>query len=617
MTPRRPAALRRLLTATVAACALALLAGCGLPLGSGVQAGRPVGDNVAPRARIVVDPPSPGASQDVIARDFVRAGAAFEDVDANQQVVGLSFLAPDSVDRWRPTALTTTVYDARVPPTVERLPSDQLRLTVTAVATIDDRGHYRELAPGTKAQVVFTMEKVQGEWRIQLPDNGFGLWLNTDDFDRVFGAYQVNYVLANQRSLVPDVRWFPSGARLATTLARAQLGPVPSYLTGVSTTGIPEGTRLAVDAVDVDPNGTATVTLTNSTQTVDPNRRRAIWAQYLATLTQVPGVLSVSIEVQSIGPIPVSNVPGPVSSLSELGFGSTPPAQTPVALTRSGEVLQQAELQDLDDRDERRSQQARTAKSTLQLPKVPAAYTDLATAVDGTDIAAVSASRSELVRWRGATLVSYPSFASALTKPQYGADGRLWVAGTANTGGSKIWTFEATSLQPTQPTAVAVPWLDGRQVVATSLAPDGTRLAVVSRLPNGTDSRLDVAGVVRDGNGLPTALAAAYRQGEPVVDLRDVTWIDTMTMVVLGRVTANDPLRPFQVDLGQGVGLRRVGSSGLDQALVKETPDARIVTSRGGIRGLVVMTAGGGVEVRVGNAWAPQSDLTQIVIGGT
>ena len=147
-------------------------------------------------------------------------------------------------------------------------------------------------------------------------DDGFGLWLNTDDFDRVFAPYEVNYVLTARKELVPDVRWFPVGPRLVTALARAQLARCPGYLTGVVDTAIPQGTRLAVDAVQVDPTGVATVTLTNSAQTIDPARRRPMWAQFLATLTQAPGVVAVSIEVQGIGKIPVSSLPTAVSSLS-------------------------------------------------------------------------------------------------------------------------------------------------------------------------------------------------------------------------------------------------------------------------------------------------------------
>lgn len=603
----------RLAVVAAAALVLALLAGCGLPTSSDVQPGRRVGENVGPRARIVVDPPAPGSSQEVIARDFIRANAAFSEVDAKQQVVGRSFLAPASVDLWRPTSLTTTVYDTRTPMGIERLPSDEVRLTVNAVATIDDSGHYRELPPGTTTSAVFTMTKVEGEWRIQLPSDGFGLWLGTDDFDRVLGAYALTYIVSGTRTTVSDVRWFPSGPRLATALARAQLGAVPAYLTGVAESGIPEGTRLAVDAVDVDAAGTATVTLTNSAQAVDPTRRRAIWAQFVETLTQVPGVTAVSIEVQNIGPIPVSNLSGPVSSVADLGFTTSPASVVPAAFVRTKDVIERVTMQDLDEGDAGGGD-AKSAKPQADLPRIPEAYVGLASSVDGSDLAAVAASRAELVRWRGTSVVTMAPFATDLTDPAYGVDGRLWIAGTAN-GQSTVFTFPASGTTPSAPAPVTAAWLQGRVVTSLDLSPDGTRLAVVSRKPDGTDAQLDVAGVVRGGDGVATGLAPPYRQGEPLMGFRDVIWVDDLTMVVLAVAKEGDPVRPFQVDLGQGVGLRRVGQLDLDLTLISPVPTATSLTSRGGVRGLIARTPTG-VAVRVANAWATPAGISDIVIGG-
>ncbi len=89
-----------------------------------------------------------------------------------------------------------------------------------------------------------------------------------------------------------------------------------------------------------------------------------------------------------------------------------------------------------------------------------------------------------------------------------------------------------------------------------------------------------------------------------------------MTLVVLAKAMDADPLRPFRVDIGQGVGLRRVGQLDLDQTLIREVPDATSITSRGGVRGLIVTTPKG-VLLRAGNAWSEQTGVTEIVVGGT
>ena len=54
----------------------------------------------------------------------------------------------------------------------------------------------------------------------------------------------------------------------------------------------------------------------------------------------------------------------------------------------------------------------------------------------------------------------------------------------------------------------------------------------------------------------------------------------------------------------------------LDQTLIKELPEATSLTSRGGVRGLIVMTPQA-AYLRAGNAWAQQENVTEIVVGGT
>jgi len=592
---------------------VAMLAACGgLPSSSDVQPGRRVGENVAPRVRIAVNPPVRGASQDVIARDFIRAGAGFQETDENQQVVGRLYLAPVSIDRWRPTS-SVTIYDTRGPLSIEHLPGDQLKLTTTAVATIDETGHYRELPPGTLSAVVLTMTKVDGEWRVQLPEAGFGLWVNTDDFDRAFAAFRIHYVVPRDRRLVADVRWFPSGPRVATALARAQLGAVPSYLKGVAESGLPEAAQLAVDAVNVDDSQVATVTLTNSAQTLDPNRRRAMWAQFVATLTQAPGISAVSLEVQGVGKIPVSNLTSSVGSLADLGYQSDVLPAPTMGLKRTKDGVERIRPQSLDEGDVARPPQP--PKGADEPLKVADAYVDLALSPNGADIAAVAKSRAELVRWRGTTVITVPPFASHLTNPSYDADGWLWIAGKAPAE-TKIWTFDASVAQPTPPLAVAVTWLAGRDVINISVSPDATRAGVLSKLPDDTDYRLDVAGVLRGAAGEPTSLAAPSRQGEPLTRFSDLTWLDSMTLAVLAQDKEGAPLRPFQVDVGGGVGLRRAGQLALQDSLIPVVPAARSITSRGGVRGLIVMTDRA-AEIRVGKVWDAVPGVSEVVIAGS
>ncbi|MBK7273081.1 MAG: GerMN domain-containing protein [Actinomycetales bacterium] len=348
--------------------ALAVGACSGLPTSSPVQSGRSVDEQVLPEVRIVVPPPAAGASPEQIVRGFLRAGAAFQESTDSGQPVANAYLAPGSVGRWRPTS-SVTVFDRSRTVAVEALTGDKVRASVAVVATVDDTGHYREVAPGTVAQVDLGLVRVSGEWRVELPADGFGLWLNTDDFGRVFDPHRVHYPTVGGRHLVPDVRWFAGGPRLGTALARAQLGPVPDYLAGAVETGFPADVTLAVDAVSVDA-GIATVVLTPPASAMDLAHRRAIWAQLVATLLRVPGVQGVVVEVQGAGRLVVPEVTGPLRSATDVGYGADPLPLPRTALLRLGERLTSVEIVRLDDLDGLGT--SPTATATVAVPSAGA-----------------------------------------------------------------------------------------------------------------------------------------------------------------------------------------------------------------------------------------------------
>ncbi len=617
--------------ASVALGLALVLGGCtGLPSSSDVMVGRSVDENVAPDVLIVVPPPAVGASPEAIIRGFLRAGAAFQDNADNEEPVGNAYLARTSIDRWRPTSLVT-VYDRETTIKVESLPDDRWRASVVAVATIDDTGRYRELAPGTVSVVELHLVRVGGEWRVELPDNGFGVWLNTDDFARVFQAHELNYpVRGASKRLVPDVRWFPAGPRLVTALARAQLGVVPDYLVGAVETGFPDGARLAVDAVPVEA-GVATVSLTGSASSADLVHKREMWAQLVATLTALPGVAAVDVQVQGSGQLALSEVTDPVRSPSQVGYAAGPLPTPRTGILRTGDRLERVDLARLDDLGDSASAPptaGATAEPTVaatvgpttgvggagsaaELPTLPTAYGGYAVSTSG-EIAAVAASGSELVRVRGRTQVPVAQFATAMTKPSYDLFQRLWVGGLAS-GAAGIWTIDASDATDRAAAPVTAAWLAGRIPVALSVTADGSRVAVVSQAAGGGDTRLDVAGITRDGLGRPTALAAPWRQGEPLTALGDVGWIDDTALAVLGAVPG-DVVRPFVVQLGQGVGLRRVGSASPQSTLLREVAGARWVVLAGGERGLVVVADPPSVWVRIGGLWRKAGSATGLAV---
>lgn len=624
---RRPRS-RRNVAGVALALVVTLLSACsGLPSSSPVQSGRGVDEKVLPEVRIVANPPAVGAGPEEIVRGFLRAGAAFQERGDDGQPVANSYLTSGSVSRWRPTT-SVTVFDRATTVAVEQLTGDTMRARVGVVAVVDETGHYREMAPGVVAEVVLGLARVSGEWRIELPADGFGLWLNTDDFGRVMAPYRVHYPVLGGDHLVPDVRWFATGPRLVTALARAQLGAVPGYLAGAVETGFPADVTLAVDAVSVEA-GVATVVLTPPASAVDVNHRRAIWAQLVATLSPAPNVQSVVVEVQGAGRLAVPDATGPMRSASDVGYRTGPQPLPRTALLRSGERVSVVELSRVDDIDGLASPRP-TATSTAvpsggtagvaaapasggpPLPTVPAAYVGLAVSLDGTDLAAVAAGGAEIARWHEGQRVAVPAVATAFVRPAYDAVSRLWLAGEGASGAG-IWTLDTRTTQ-VDPAPVAAAWLADRRMLSLAVSRDGSRVAVVTAPRAGGEARLDLAGVARDSTGRPVSLSEPLRQADPLTRMSDVVWIDDVTLAVLGAVGAEDPERPWIVQLGQGIGLRRIGIADPAINLIPVPAAARYLVSTGGPRGVVVVASPSAVLVRVGGAWRAVSGATELAV---
>ncbi|HEX5523099.1 MAG TPA: LpqB family beta-propeller domain-containing protein, partial [Pedococcus sp.] len=441
--------------------ALGVSACGGISMDSPVQPGLELGAAQGDPVRVLFPGPAAGSSAEQIVQGFLRAGAASD----GEYEVARSFIAPAPEATWRPdTSIMIFTDDSAL--TVKAVDENTVRAEAKVVASIDANGRYRDLPPGTVTEATFGLEKVGGEWRITTLPEGLGLWLSAADADRLYDPFRIHYISTAGRELVPDTRWFPLGKGLATRLARAQLGDVPAYLQGAARTDIPTGTRLTVDAVPVD-RGLATVDLTATKPGGDPIRRQNLWAQFVATLTQVPGVDRVALKVEGTNlDLPErQSAPG---SLRDLGFPT--PAAVPVAkpVLRIGSSLfrvDPAQLTDQKDGDPAR----RPDRQPAELATIESGWVWLAQSRDGQDMAAISGDRAELSRWRGKSQIRVPYFGSQLTRPTYDRQDVLWVGGVAD-GRARIWAIN-TAADPadperSKPVALDVGWLRGRSVVA-------------------------------------------------------------------------------------------------------------------------------------------------------
>jgi Lipoprotein LpqB beta-propeller domain/Sporulation and spore germination len=586
----------RPLAACVAVAVAALLSACGLPTGSAVQQGSRVGEPAAQPVEVQPDGPVAGATPEQIVRGFLRAGAGagFDDDHA----IARSFFIRSVKDQWLPDSGVKVFGDDSVLK-VELLAHSTVRVSAVVVAEVDSTGRYREMPAGTMAQATFGMQKLGVGWRISQPQKGFGLWLSASDLDRTFGSFTIAYVSQAARTIVEDRRWFPFTPGLATTLARAQLAPVPSYLIGAAQTGVPTGTALAVDSVPIQ-SGRAVVDLSASALSASPDLRRAMWAQFVTTLMQVASVTEVSLEVKGAG-LDLPDSPDPVSDVTTLGYQPDAPVSVQTAILRAGSVLSRV----LSDRPSDEDQPPKRPASSV-LPKIPTGWVSLALSWNGQEIAGIGGDHGDLARWQGNRLFQLAKFASRLTKPSYDSLNGLWIAGQA-AGAASVWVID-TSLTPmknAKPREISAPWLANRTVLALKVATDNLRLALITSDSAGGDVQVVVAGIVRSATGVPVSLVAQpLRVGWTLTAATDLAWVDGTTLAVVGRVSPKDAIGPQLVEIGGKV------------TAMPPVAGTRLVTNTGGLRGIVVMTDAGRILARAGSGWQVLQTGTDFLIPG-
>lgn len=570
---------RSLRRGVAVAAAVSLLTGCGgLPSRTDVTQGLPVDPQVLPHLRFRFEPPSPGASPENIVRGFLRAGSHLGDEDRTAQ----AYLTAEAWDRWQHQR-GVTVYAREEQLTVHPTGPDAVEVRVVATAEVGADGRYRELPGGTVRRSRMRLTKEAGEWRISDVDAELGRWVQEFYFAADYRPLRLAYVAERGSSLLFDVRWLPFDSTVTTALARAQLEPVPDHLAGTAVTGFPAGTALGVDSVGTEDR-TAIVQLTSRAIEADPTERRQMWAQMLTTMTQIPHVGAVSLRADG-RPLELVGLPRQPTNLADLGLAVDTVRAAGSVVLRRGATLS------IIDRNELTSDAGAKppAVSASNLPAVPAGWAELAAPTDLSEVAAVSADRRHVRRWRSGSGERVSSeLGTALVRPSFDENG-MWVGGRDASGRTRLWHSLAGGREEGSPRPVEAPWLEGQVLVAARATRDGRRLATVTA--RGETVRVGISGVQRLPDGTPTSVNAPIVIGGAVTEATDLAWVDDDTLAVIGRRGPGAPLGPVLVGLD--------GTS-------REMPPlagAQSVRSLGGFRGLLVQTKGGEVYLPSGNGW--------------
>lgn len=578
--------------------AVGALAGCGLDTDSTVSPGLPV--ELPPGEPLLRTPTGPqaGATPDEIIRGFIHAGAT----SGEGLEVTRSFLTEACARAWIPDT-QTVIYTGT--PTIAILDEAErsYRVSARVTARIDADGRYHVAPPYDGARFDVHLDKVGGEWRIDGLQNGFGRLLEEPEVGYIFGnePYAVHYPAIGWNTLVADPRWFPQD-QLATRLVRAQLGGIPEHLEDAVSSDT--GAKLAVDAVPVR-SGVAQVDLDEDSVSSDATVRKQLAAQLVATLVARREISEVVITLS--GNAMDVGVDEPLTTPEQFGFADRIQTSSPTVLARRGTKLVSA------GRDRLASMTTRDMwRSTSKFEPIPESSRRLGLRPDGKEIAAVDRERRELARYRddGSVITASP-FAASMTRPCYDYGGVLWIggAGLGREAGHRLWAINATvdpeDLTEAAPKAVPCPWLDDRYVVAAVVSPEGSRIAVISEEERGTGSTLEVSGVVRRANGLPTKTSPhAFRIGADLVEMVDAVWVGEARLAVLGRRDKETQIQPYLVDVGGPVGA------------MTTRPGMSMVMTTGDHEDVVLTSPGGRVFQRAGARWQELKALTGVVTAG-
>lgn len=504
-----------------------LLAGCaGIPTSGPIQQGPEVPDGQQDQViRVIVRPPAPDMTPTQIVSGFIEASASFEDDHA----VARQYLTPQAAVTWDPLA-GTRVYDG-VPTLAPDGPAN-VDMTATQAGSITADGRFQVSAPGRILSDAFTLDYVEGQWRIANPPPG--LLLARSDIDRAFRSYDVYFLDPDFTTLVPDTRLIPAaGSGLATALMQALAGGPTEWLAPAVRTALPDGAGLAVNAVPVE-EGVAVVDLDASVRLASDATRRALSAQILWTLGQVPGVLSVDLRAGGQA-LPVPGVPNPQPEGSWPGFdpNAMPPNARPYA-ERNGRVVQINGAVPLSV----------PGGAGAGIPPLQA----IAVTLDGSRVAGLDAQGA---LWAADTragaasvdLISEPG----QSRPSFGRGTSAWVVSPdqqlkqARADGA-VYTIPIDGLSPKM------------RIESVSISRDGTRIALIVRRGPRTFVMLAVI-VLREG---VARVQSPVRVDDRLTSVSDIAWAEDDRLLALGSEGAGAP-QVYEIDLARAT-VRSLGA---------------------------------------------------------
>ena len=270
---------------------LALVACGNIPKNSSIQEGSILGS--VPEGsivRVIASLPQEGMTPEEIVSGFLNASASSE----NDFKIAREYLIPELQDTWQPTQ-QIQVYEGQG--RLNLTQSNSVVFTAPLNSVIDDRSRITLSEPDSQLVQEFKLKKVDDEWRINLDIKG--LLISRADLNRSFTTFPLWFPDSSLKTLSPDIVVLPrSTTGNATRLMQLLLAGPGENLTGAVRSAFPVGTTLAINSVPIN-NGLATVSLNESVLNAEPFLREVLSAQIVKTLSRIPEIRTVRINVGS------------------------------------------------------------------------------------------------------------------------------------------------------------------------------------------------------------------------------------------------------------------------------------------------------------------------------
>ncbi|CAB4342429.1 unannotated protein [freshwater metagenome] len=482
-----------------------LIAGCGgIPTSSAIHFGSSRADEITSQfIRVIAQPPVDGMTPQTLVQGFLDACGD----SSNDYQVAREYMTGAMASKWNPNS-GAQVYVGSTLALTET--NDEVSLTAQLDSTISPLGHLSVAANALNVSASFKLNQNEfGQWRISAaPD---GLLLSRSDVDRGYRPLPVFFSDPTGSQLVADTIVVPlSSAGAATSVVRSLLsGPSPE-LAGAVRNNFPTGTRLTFGSVPVNV-GIADVDLTQDVLAADATMRKALVAQLVWTLVQLPNVTAVRVLVSG----QALDVPGAVNPHTLKEWKAFAPAG----------ISPDASLHVLVGGSIRSASKAQEVSATL----VPSLTSTLLSASQDSlspHFAAVITGGQTLVADFAELGVLNEVFkGESLTRPTWDRVGNIYVA-DYGTGVSQISPLGEILAVPIDVTING----SGNQVRRIAIAPDGVRVALV--FTDGVQDTLAVAALVQENGS--ARITGVHRIEGQITSVTDLAWSSQIKIQALG-----------------------------------------------------------------------------------